>query len=208
MNRIKKLVAFFAFSLLVLGLPTLASAQWRDRDNEDDDGYYKRDKRDKRDKRNDNDDDDGYYRNDRNQNGNYNRNLNATIKNLKNRSKEFARRLDRELDKGRYNNRNREDRLLGLAEDFKDAAKRLDDRYDNSRDYNNSSNEARRVLQLGQQLESALYSSRLNNNVQSDWNRIRQDLNVLANAYGYNNRNTRTNRNGSWRDKLPFPLPF
>lgn len=185
MNRFKNLIAVFAFSLLVLALPTIASAQWRDRDRDRDDDDYSR-------------------------NGSYNRNLQSTIKNLKNRSREFARRLDRELDRSRYDDRNREDQLNRLADDFRRAAARLDDEYDNRRDYNNSSDEARRVIQLGQQLDNALYRSRLNYNLQGDWNRIRQDLDVLSDAYGYNNRNNRNNRNrnGDWRNRIPFPLPF
>jgi hypothetical protein len=181
MNRFKNLIAIFAFSLVVLALPSVASAQWRDNRRNDDD----------------------YGRGSR-----YGRNLESTIKNLKNRSREFARRLDRDLDRSRYDNRNREDRLNDLAEDFKNAAARLDGEYDNRRDYNNSSDEARRVIQLGQQLDNALYRSRLN--VQGDWNRIRQDLDVLADAYGYNNRGNRNNRrnSGGWRDNVPFPLPF
>jgi len=180
MNRFKKFVGIFAFSLLVLALPTIASAQWRDRDrNRDDDDYY-------------------------NRNGRYNRNLESTIKNLKNRSREFARRLDRELDNSRYDRSNREDRLNDLASDFRRAADDLDRSYDNRGDYNRSSDEARRVIQLGQQLDNALYRSRLNYNLQNDWNRIRQDLDTLANAYGYNNRNNR-NRNGDWRDKIRLP---
>ena len=179
MNRLKNLFALFAFSLIFLALPTIASAQWRDRDRDDD------------------------Y----NRNGRYNRNLEATIKNLKNRSREFARRLDRELDRGRYDDSRREDRLNALAEDFRNATARLDSEYDGRGDYRNSQDEARRVIQLGQQIDNALYRSRLNYNVQSDWNRIRQDLDVLANAYGYNNRNNRNNRNtrnDDWRNRLPF----
>src|SRR5215204_7636054 len=126
MNRFKNLFAVFAFSLIVLALPTIASAQWRN----DDDDY--------------------------NRSGRYDRNLESTIKNLKNRSKEFARRLDRELDRSRYDGRNREDRLNNLAEDFKRATANLDKEYDGRRDYNNSYNEARRVIQLGQQLDNAL----------------------------------------------------
>ena len=104
MNRIKNLIAVFAFSLLVLALPNVASAQWGNN------GGY------------------GGY-------GNNNRNLNSTIKNLKNRSREFANRLDRELDKSRYDDRRRENRLNRLAEDFREAAENLDDAYDNkSRD--------------------------------------------------------------------------
>lgn len=188
MNRFKNLFTIFAFSLLVLALPTLASAQWRDRDRDRDDDY--------------------------NRNGRYNRNLESTIRNLKNNSREFARRLDRELDRSRYDDRNREDRLNNLAEDFKRATARLDDEYDGRRDYRDSEDEARRVIQLGQQLSNALYRSRLSYNVQGDWNRIQQDLNVLSNAYGYdndrynrrNNRNNRNSRTDDWRNRIPFPF--
>lgn len=202
MNRFRNLIGIFAFSLFILGLSSLASAQRRDdRDRDDDDGYYR------------NDD----YRNNRdNRNNRNNRNLQATIKNLKNRSSQFERRLDRELDDSRYNDRNREDRINQLAEDFANAAENLDDAYDNRGDYNNSSNQAQRVLQLGNQLDRAISRARLNGNIQNDWSRIRQDLDVLANAYNYNNnnRNNRNNRrnrqgsNGDWRDSIPFPLPF
>ncbi len=178
MNRFKNLFAVFAFSLLVLALPTIASAQWRDRDRDDD------------------------Y----NRNGRYNRNLESTIKNLKNRSKDFEKRLDRELNRSRYDDRNREDRLNRLAEDFRRAANDLDRSYDNRRDYNRSADEARRVIQIGQRLGNALYRSGLSYNVQNDWNRIQQDLNILSNAYGYNNRNNRNNRYGDWRNRLPFPF--
>ena len=205
MNRFKSLVAVFAFALLVLSLPVIASAQWRDnnRNNRNDD----------------------YYGNNRN-----NRNLNSTIKNLKNRSRQFERRIDRELDRSRIDGTRREDRINHIAADFARAADRLDREYDNRGDYRKSQDEAQRVLQLGSQLDRALSRGRLNNNIQSDWNRIRQDLRILSNAYGgnYNNddyRNNRRNRdddydddddynrnnrnrNGDWRNRIPFPFPF
>jgi hypothetical protein len=197
MNRFKRLITLFAFSVLVLGLPTLASAQWRDRDRNDDDDY-------RTDRRNRNDDDD--YRNNRG----YNRNLQATIKNLKNRSKEFARRLDRESDNNRndrYGNYRYDRRqLTRLAADFKEAADDLNDSYDNRRDTSRSESDARRVLQLGQQLDNELNRARLSRNIQSDWSRIRQDLNILANAYRYNNGNTRNRNNTDWRNRLPWPF--
>ena len=203
MNRIKNLLALFAFSLLIFGLPAIASAQWRN--------------------------DDDYYRN-----GGYNRNLQATIKNLKNCSSQFERRLDRELDRSRYDDRRREDRINQLAEDFANAAEALDDEYDNRRDYNDSYDEARRVLSLGSQLDRAISRARLSGNIQSDWNRIEQDLRILADAYNsnYNNRNRGNNRNDdyrrnrrdhddddynrnrnrrtndNWRNRIQFPHPF
>lgn len=192
MSRFKILVAVFAFSFLVLSLPAAASAQWRDNRRDDD-----------------------YYGNNR-----YNRNLNATIKNLKNRSKQFERRLDRELDRSRYDERRYEDRLNDLAKDFAHAAEHLDKEYDNRGDYRRSQNEARQVLQIGNQLEQALSRARLNYNIQRDWDRIRQDLNILANAYGgyYNDDDYYRNRRGRdddyRRDRrnrnrgIRFPFPF
>ena len=196
MNRLRSLIGIFAFSLIVLSLPAVASAQWRsDRDRDDD---YSR-----------NDD----YRN--NRGGRNNRNLESTIRNLKNRSQQFERRLDRELDRSRYDGGNREDRINQLAKDFADAADNLDDRYDNRRDYNDSYDEAQRVLQLGSQLDRAVSRLRVNGNIQNEWDSIRYDLDTQGNAYGYNNNN-RNNRNnprnrqssGDWRNNIPFPLPF
>jgi len=200
MNRFRNLIAVFAFSLLILGLPAIASAQWRNNRNDDD-----------------------YYRNSRN-----NRNLQSTIRNLKNRSNQFERKVDRELDRSRYDDRRREDRINDVARNFSNAVQRLDDEYDNRNDYNDSADEARRVLDLGLQLDRLVTRARLSGAIQSDWNRIREDLRVLANAYNTNyNRNRRNNRNDdynrnrrdddynrnrrtndNWRNRIPFPLPF
>lgn len=189
MNRFKKYLTVFAFSLLILGLPTLASAQWRDRDRDRDDDDYYRTQRDRD------------YRNNRN----YNRgNLRSAIERLKNQSRNFERQLDRELDRSRYDNRRREDRLNDMARDFRNAADRLEDEFDGGRNLNDSYDEARQVISLGRQLENAVSRARLSYNLQNDWNRIRQDLNTISNAYGYNNNR----RNGNWRNNVPFPLPF
>ena len=67
MNRFRNLIAGFAFSLLILGLPAIASAQWRNNRNDRNDDY--------------------------NRNGNYNRNLQSTVRNLKNRSNQFGHRI-------------------------------------------------------------------------------------------------------------------
>ncbi len=187
MNRLRNLIAVFAFSLLILGLPAIVSAQWRDNRNNND--YYG--------------------------NANYNRNLKSTVKNLKKRSKDFAKKLDRELDRSRYDDRRREDRLNDLAKNFRDAADNLENVYDDRNDYNRSQNEARRVLSLGDQLDRALSRARLNGKIQGDWSQIQQDLRVLANSYDYNYnrrnnrnddyRNNRNNRRGNIRN---FPFPF
>jgi hypothetical protein len=145
--------------------------------------------------------------NDRYGNGSSNRNLRATVVNLKNRSERFERTLDRALDRSRYDERRREDNLNELAERFKDAANDLEDEYDNRRDYRDSADEARRVLQYGSQLDRAVSRLRLDRSVQREWSQIRRDLQTLSSAYnsGYNNgryddyRNSR--RNDDYRNR-------
>ncbi len=205
MNRFRNLIAVFAFSLLILAIPTIASAQFGNNRNDDD--YYRNDRNSRNDDDYDNNGNNGYY-------GGYNnRALQSTIRSLKNDSRQFARQLDDALDRSRINGSDREDRLNELAKDFAKAADRLDSRFDNGRDLNRSQNEARRVLELGSQVERALSRTRLNYNG-GYWDRINQELRQVADAYNYNsnnrnNRNDRNNRNNRrgndrWWNNLPF----
>lgn len=186
MDRFKKLVALFAFSLMVLALPSIASAQWRDNDD--------------------------YNRNNgrNNRNNGYDRNLQGTIKSLKNLSEQFERQLDRGLDNSRIDGTRREDVLNDLAERFKDAADDLDDAYDNRRDYNRSADEARRVLNIGSQIDRAISRGRNVRNIQTSWRNIQRHLQVLARAYNqsYDSRdnNNNGNRRGNRNNRRNFPF--
>jgi hypothetical protein len=75
---------------------------------------------------------------------------------------------------------------------------------------NNSADEARRLLDIGSQIDQALYSNRADRRLEREWSAIRYDLNMVAQVYGYGNYNNRNNRNrsGDWRNRVPFPLPF
>ncbi len=195
MKRIKNLIAVSAFSLLVLGLPAVASAQWGG-------GYGNNG---------------GYY-------GNNGYNIKNSVRGLKDRARSFERAVDRSDD--RYDRRNDRGwgngnwgnwggngnpaRLESLADDFRKATDRLEKKYGNGRNLNNSADEARRVLDIASEIDREIYNVR-GGNIQNQWNMMRNDLNIIANTYGYNynNRgNRRGNRNGNWRNNVPFPLPF
>ncbi|MBA2502345.1 MAG: hypothetical protein H0V27_05640 [Pyrinomonadaceae bacterium] len=181
-------------ALFMLALPVIAAAQG----GYGRDPYYRNDQRN--DRRNDN-----YYRN----------NVRDAIRRVASRSGEFKDRLDDALDNSRYDGSRREDRLVGVADDFHDTAERLRGRYNNGRNNNNSEAEARRLFQLAARIDSFISrNNSFDSRVRSQWYSLRQDLNVIANAYNingnynngdyrnnddYNNRrNRRNNRRGSY----------
>lgn len=159
----------FIVSLVVLCLPMIAAAQGR---YEDYGGNYGRN---------------GDYRRDNDRYGYYDqRRLRDSVKRLDNLSRDFQKHLDSALDHSRYNNSQREDRINDVAHDFRNATGNLKDRYDDGKNLNRSSGEARRLLQLGSVLNAFMARNRLDYRVESDWSRIRQELSVVASAYGFN----------------------
>jgi hypothetical protein len=182
MNRLKNLIAISAFALVILALPSIASAQYGRNDD---------------------------YGNGRYDNGRYG-NIRGTIQSLKNKARSLERRSDRIDDRrnDRYNDRygrygNNSGRIEELTDRFRNATNDLADAYGRGRNLNNSADEARRVLDLGSQIDQELSRTRGSRNLQGQWSSIRNDLRVIAQVYNmnYNNR-------GSWRNRMPFPLPF
>lgn len=187
MNRIRTYLAIAALSLMVLALPAIASAQYRDRDDDD----YNR-------------------RNGGNGNGQYGQygsygNMSSIVRNLKNRTKDFQRALDRDLDRSRVNGTYQEDEINDLVKDFRDAVNDLDN---NDRQ---NSNEVNRVVSVGRQVDRVMNRLRLGYNTENLWQVIRRDLDMLGNN-GYDNRNRRNrngNGNGQWGNgNKPTWWPF
>ena len=191
MNKIKNIIAISAFSLMVLALPAVATAQWGGNN---------------------------YPNRGNNRGGNYGGNLEGVAQRLKERSRDFERQVDR--DRG-YNNRggilggilngginggNRgygNDRIKRLAEDFRRAADQFEnrvdgggnDRRDNYRDLSRGEQAAQHMLSIGSQIDRELSNLRSNSGLRYQWDAIRNDLRIVANAY----RNNRGGgRNGQW----------
>lgn len=215
MKSIKNWMAIGAFSLLVLGIPAIASAQSRDRDRDDDrynNGGYNNG---------------GYgngnggYNNGGYNNGGYNNgqygnygnygDMRSTVRDLKNRARDLQRQLDRDLDNSRYNGSRREDQINEIAKDFRNAVNRLSESNNNYGNNGRRDDKVDRVLSLGSQLERSISRSGVSYNAQNIWSGIRSDLQVLGNGYGYNNnnQNNRNNRNGTWGNgNKPSWWPF
>jgi hypothetical protein len=170
MTNLRKLIpTIFAVALIAFCLPVMAAAQGRYENN----GVnYGRDRDDRRD-----DNQYGYYDQ---------RRLRDSVRRLDNLSGDFQRHLDSALDHSRYDDSRREDRINEVSRDFHNATDNLKDRYDDGKNINRSSGEARRVLQLGSVLNAFMARNQIDGRVESDWSRIRQELNVVASAYGFN----------------------
>jgi hypothetical protein len=169
-NRFKLIPTLIAAALVALCLPIMASAQ----------GSY-----------------DPWNRN--RDYGRYGqRGLRDSIRRVRDRSDDFRNHLDRALDRSRIDDTRREDRINDIAAEFERAAIRLDNRFDNGRDLNRSHNEARHLLEVGARIDQLMARTRFRDGrVQSVWAQIRQDLRVIANAYGsygYVNDGRRNNR--------------
>ncbi|HTK26354.1 MAG TPA: hypothetical protein VL327_07335 [Pyrinomonadaceae bacterium] len=196
MTRINKFVALFAFALIAMVLPSIASAQYNGGYGYPGGGYG--------------------YPNGGYGNGGYNRDIRGNLDNLKNRAKDFEHQVDRGRDNyGSWGRRGTDDRRLReLADQFTDATKDLRNDYGRGRDLSGSENEARRVLDIASQIDNELYRSGVNRDAENQWNQIRYDLRVVADTYGYNggynnrypNNRYPNRRSGGWGNNLPWPF--
>jgi hypothetical protein len=158
------------------------------------------------------------YRNDqwgRPDNGRDNRYVRDSIQRLDRLAKDFEKEVDRDLDRNRrLNGSRREDQINREAHDFRNAVGNLKSAFGNGRDMGRSSDEAQRVLRQANVVERLLPRQFAASRLSSLWAQIRNELNVISNAYGqrgsiYGNGDYRRgdNRNDvPWWQRIPgFP---
>ena len=191
-NRHTLKFSILAAAILALSLPAVAAAQW---------GRYPQDR----------------YPDNR---GRYDdRGLRDSVHRLDRLAKDFERDMDRALDRSRANGSSREDRINEEVHQFRDAVGDLKSRVGNGRDLNRSADEARRVLEEGQQLNRVARPRWFDSRLASEWSQIQRELSYISNVYGYRSnggygrdddwrrgRNDRNNdRNNDWWRRIPFP---
>ena len=168
-----KLGAVFTDALFSLALSTAAQAQWGRNDD------YRRDR---------------YGRYD-------GRTLRDAASRIKGRSRDLERDVDRLLDRSRYDDTRREDRVNDRAREFRQAADRFRDRVGDGRDLNRSANEARDLLRQGERIGRALERLRADSRTYSTWSQISRDLDLVADIYRINYRGGY--RNGGYDPRYP-----
>lgn len=191
MNRIKTFIAISAFSLLVLALPAVASAQWRN-DPYGNNGRYGNGNlrsavQNLKDRARD-------FERMTNNNGRYNRGGGDSIENLADQFKRAADRLESRFGNGRNldNSYDEAQRVLSIASQI-----------DNQLSYNSRGNNRRGGWGNTGYGGYGGYGGNGGSNIQGAWNSMRYDLQTIANAYG-NNGGYRNNR--SRIGNLPWPF--
>lgn len=190
-----------AATLLALCLPVAAAAQW----GRDDRGRGRGDR-----------DRDGYGRYDE-------RALRDSVHRLDRLAKDFEKNMDRALDRSRANGSQREDRINNQVHEFRDAVGDLKSSVGNGRDLNRSSDEARRVLQEGQEVDRIARPRWYDGRLSSEWSNIQRELRFISDVYGfryggygrdddyrrrdgdYRRDDDNRRRIDDWMRRIPFP---
>jgi len=149
--------------------------------------------------------DDNYNR-DRNYDRYDYRYLRDTINRLDRMSNDFQHELDRTLDRSRENGSRHEDHLNADVQDFRRSVRELKNRFGDGRDLNRSSRQAEIVLDEAAHVEDSVEHHFNNQRLYSQWMSIRQELNVISDAYGiqggnygHNDQYRRDRRNDDYR---------
>jgi hypothetical protein len=110
----------------------------------------------------------------------YRGNVRETIRQLETDTDQFKSSLDRALDHSPLNGTRTEDEINGYVKNFEEATDRLHDRAED-REY--APRLAREVLNRGRAINNFMTTHRLGRDAETDWARVRNDLNRLANGY-------------------------
>ena len=110
----------------------------------------------------------------------YRGNVREIIRQLESDTDEFKSSLDSALDRSSINGTKAEDEINEFVKQFEEATDRLKAR---SEDREYAPNAAREVLTRGRSINAFMRTHRLGGRAESDWAKVRNDLNRLSNAY-------------------------
>ncbi|HEY6660755.1 MAG TPA: hypothetical protein VI031_06425 [Pyrinomonadaceae bacterium] len=110
----------------------------------------------------------------------YRGNVRGIIRQLESDTDRFKSSLDSALDRSTINGTRAEDEINEYVKQFEQATDRLRDRSDD-RDFAPAA--ARAVLTRGRSINGFMRANRLGGRAESDWARVRNDLNKLSNSY-------------------------
>lgn len=110
----------------------------------------------------------------------YRGNVREIIRQLETDTDNFKSSLDSALDNSNLNGSRAEDEINEYVKQFEEATDRLKSR---SEDREYAPNAAREVLTRGRSINVFMRTHRLGGRAESDWAKVRNDLNRLSNSY-------------------------
>lgn len=113
----------------------------------------------------------------------YRGNVREIIRDLESDTDRYKSSLDSALDRSRLNGSRAEDEINDYVKQFEQATDRLRDR---AEDRQYAPNLAREVLNRGRSINTFMRRNRLGGEAESDWAKVRNDLNRLSHAYNLN----------------------
>lgn len=117
--------------------------------------------------------------------------VNTVISRIETRTDTFRQQVERYFDRNQTSNR---EQLLSYVNDFENSTDELRNNFTSRR---SSINDVQEVLNRAATIDSFVRNNRVNNNIQTQWNLVRTDLNTLAGYYrvSWNWENVPTNPN-------------
>ena len=110
------------------------------------------------------------------------REVDQILKRIENQSDKFRSSLDSALDKSRLNGTRQEDNINAYVKDFYAETKRLRDHFEG---HKSTAGDVQSVLDRAATIDEFMNRNRLKKrNAQSEWSRLRGNLDELANVYG------------------------
>ncbi len=105
------------------------------------------------------------------------------INRVEDRVDNFVKNFDRSLDRSKLNGTNREDWLNKRARDLESATDELAREFDRRDAWIENKDEVRRCLNIATDIDKNMRKNRYGATTEGNWNRVRYELNTLADVY-------------------------
>jgi hypothetical protein len=107
----------------------------------------------------------------------------AIINRVEDRVDNFVKNYDKSLDRSRLDGSSREDWLMKRAKDLESATDELAREFDRRDAWLENKDEVRRCLNIASDIDRNMRNYRYSSAAESNWVRVRYELNTLADVY-------------------------
>lgn len=107
----------------------------------------------------------------------------AVINRVEDRVDNFVKNYDKSLDRSRLDGSSREDWLMKRARDLEDATDELAREFDRNDAWIENKDEVRKCLNIASDIDRNMRNYRFGSAAESNWSRVRYELNTLADVY-------------------------